>query len=113
MWGGLQDNGSWCGPSNSLTREGITNEDWQVVHGGDGFYVQIDAVEPWIVYAEGQDVHIARRDLRTGQQRSLRSARNPGEPHYRFQSNSPDVVSSHDHKRIYYAGNSLFHPTSR
>jgi len=111
--GGLQDNGSWCGPSNSLTREGITNEDWQVVHGGDGFYVQIDPVEPWIVYAEGQDGHIARRDLRTGQQRSIRPEGKPGEAHYRFQWNSPILVSAHDHKTIYYGGNYLFKSTDR
>src|SRR5437879_7359132 len=43
--GGLQDNGSWCGPSQTLTRDGIVNEDWQVLHGGDGFYAAIDNVE--------------------------------------------------------------------
>src|SRR5438309_8740160 len=69
--GGLQDNGSWCGPSQSLTRDGITNEDWSVIHGGDGFYAAIDAAEPWIVYTESQDGNIDRRDLRTGQQRSV------------------------------------------
>jgi len=111
--GGLQDNGSWCGPSNSLSREGIVNEDWQVVHGADGFYVQIDPVEPWIVYAEGQDGHIDRRDLRTGQQRSIRPEAKAGEPHYRFQWNSPVVVSAHDHKTIYYAGNYFFKSTDR
>jgi len=31
--GGLQDNGSWCGPVQTLTRDGIVNEDWQVIHG--------------------------------------------------------------------------------
>jgi len=111
--GGLQDNGSWCGPSNSLTREGIENEDWQVVHGGDGFYAQIDPVEPWIVYAEAQDGHIARRDLRTGQQRSIRPEGKPGEPHYRFQWNSPVAISAHDHNTIYYGGNYLFKSTDR
>jgi photosystem II stability/assembly factor-like uncharacterized protein len=111
--GGLQDNGSWCGPSNSLTREGIENEDWQVVHGGDGFYVQIDPVEPWIVYAEGQDGHIARRDLRTGQQRSIRPEGKSGETHYRFQWNSPVAISAHDHNTIYYGGNYLFKSTDR
>jgi photosystem II stability/assembly factor-like uncharacterized protein len=111
--GGLQDNGSWCGPSNSLTREGITNEDWQVVHGGDGFYAQIDPVEPWIVYSEAQDGHIHRRDLRTGQQHSIRPEGKPGEPHYRFQWNSPVVISAHDHKTIYYGGNYLFKSTDR
>src|SRR5260370_17409501 len=32
--GGLQDNGSWCGPSQTLTRDGIVNEDWQGSHRG-------------------------------------------------------------------------------
>jgi photosystem II stability/assembly factor-like uncharacterized protein len=111
--GGLQDNGSWCGPSQSLTRDGITNEDWQVIHGGDGFYAAIDPVESWIVYTESQDGHVARRDLRTGQQRSIRPEANNGEPHYRFQWDSPVAVSAFNHTTIYYGGNYLFKSTDR
>jgi len=111
--GGLQDNGSWCGPSQTLTRDGITNEDWSVVHDSDGFYVQIDPVEPWIVYAEGQDGHVDRRDLRTGQQRAIMPEAKLGEPHYRFQWNSPVAVSAHEHTTIYYAGNYLFKSRDR
>ena len=47
-------------------------DDWQVIHGGDGFYAAIDNVEPWIVYTESQDGFIDRRDMRTGLQRSIR-----------------------------------------
>ena len=111
--GGLQDNGSWCGPSQTLTREGIINEDWQVIHGGDGFYAAIDNVEPWIVYTESQDGHLARRDMHTGQQRSIMPEAKAGEPHYRFQWNSPVAVSSHNHTTIYYGGNYLFESTDR
>jgi len=111
--GGLQDNGSWCGPSMTLTRDGIVNEDWQVIHGGDGFYAAIDNVEPWIVYTESQDGNIDRRDMRTGQQRSIRPEAKAGEPHYRFQWNSPVAISSHDHTTIYYGGNYLFKSTNR
>src|SRR6267378_2927400 len=111
--GGLQDNGSWCGPSQTLTRDGIVNEDWQVIHGGDGFYAAIDNVEPWIVYTESQDGYIDRRDLRTGQQRSIRPEAKAGEPHYRFQWNSPVAVSAHEHTTIYYGGNYLFKSTDR
>ena len=111
--GGLQDNGSWCGPSQSLTREGITNEDWRVIHGGDGFYAAIDPVESWIVYTESQDGHIDRRDLRTGQQRSIEPEAKNGEPHYRFQWNSPVAVSAYNHTTIYYGGNYLFKSTDR
>jgi photosystem II stability/assembly factor-like uncharacterized protein len=111
--GGLQDNGSWCGPVQTLARDGIANEDWQVIHGGDGFYAAIDNVEPWIVYTESQDGFIDRRDLRTEQQRSIRPEAKVGEPHYRFQWNSPVAVSAHDHNTVYYGGNFLFKSTDR
>src|SRR5216683_834853 len=111
--GGLQDNGSWCGPIQTLTRDGIVNEDWQVIHGGDGFYAAIDNVEPWIVYTESQDGNIDRRDMRTGQQRSIRPEAKAGEPHYRFQWNSPVAVSAHEHTTVYYGGNYLFKSTDR
>src|SRR5437016_2394035 len=111
--GGLQDNGSWCGPSQRLTRDGIENEDWQVIQGGDGFYAAIDNVEPWIVYTESQDGSIDRRDMRTGQHRSIRPEAKAGEPNYRFQWNSPVAVSAHEHTTIYYGGNYLFKSTDR
>jgi photosystem II stability/assembly factor-like uncharacterized protein len=111
--GGLQDNGSWCGPSATLSRDGIGNEDWTLIHGGDGFYAQIDNVEPWIVYTESQDGYLARRNLRTAQERSIKPEAKFGEPHYRFQWNSPVAVSSHDHNTIYYGGNYVFRSTDR
>ncbi len=40
--GGLQDNGSWCGPSATRSSNGILNSDWFRVGGGDGFYTQND-----------------------------------------------------------------------
>jgi photosystem II stability/assembly factor-like uncharacterized protein len=111
--GGLQDNGSWCGPSMSLTRDGIVNSDWTLMPGGDGFYARIDYAEPWIVYTESQDGHISRRDERTGQQREIMPLAKASEPHYRFQWNSPVEVSAHDHNTIYYGGNYLFKSTDR
>ena len=111
--GGLQDNGSWCGPSQTPVRDGIVNEDWTVVHGGDGFYVQVDPVEPWIVYPESQDGHLSRRDMRTAQARSIMPQAKEGDPPYRFQWNSPVAVSAHDHKTIYYGGNFLFRSADR
>ena len=111
--GGLQDNGSWCGPSRTLTRDGISNEDWQLIHGGDGFYAAIDSAEPWIVYTESQDGNNDRRDLRTGQQRSIKPVAKATEAHYRFQWNAPVAISAHDHNTIYYGGNYLFKSTDR
>jgi len=68
--GGLQDNGSWCGPSRK--RNGpITNEDWFTVGGGDGFYTAQDPTNPNIIYAESQGGNIRRLDYGTGESKSI------------------------------------------
>ena len=61
--GGLQDNGSWCGPSRSRNRVGITNNDWYNVGGGDGFYTAIDPDDPNIVYSESQGGNASRLNI--------------------------------------------------
>jgi photosystem II stability/assembly factor-like uncharacterized protein len=112
--GGLQDNYSWCGPSGSLQTQGITNAEWINVGGGDGFDTKLDPNDPNIVYTESQDGNLLRRDLRTGQSRSLRPLEdNDKVPRYRFQWNSPLVMSAHDSKTLYYGGNYLFKSTNR
>jgi photosystem II stability/assembly factor-like uncharacterized protein len=110
--GGLQDNNVWCGPGATLDSRGISNADWFTVSGGDGFYAQIDPTDPNIVYAESQDGGVLRRDLRTHESRSIRPPAPEGE-RYRFQWNSPIVISSFDPKTIYYGGNYLFKSTDR
>jgi photosystem II stability/assembly factor-like uncharacterized protein len=70
--GGLQDNGSWCGPSAVRSNEGITNADWFRVGGGDGFYAQIDPTDPFTVYSESQDGNMGRLDLRTGERTNIK-----------------------------------------
>jgi photosystem II stability/assembly factor-like uncharacterized protein len=112
--GGLQDNYSWCGPSSSTQQDGIGNEDWITVQGGDGFYNRIDPSDPNIIYAESQDGNISRRDLRTSESKSIRPQEdNDQAPRYRFQWNSPMMISPHDPKTIYYGGNHLFKSTDR
>jgi photosystem II stability/assembly factor-like uncharacterized protein len=111
--GGLQDNNAWCGPSMSMNPRGIGNADWFTIGGGDGFYAQIDPVEPDTVYTESQDGNVLRRDLRTGEQRSIRPQPAEGEAPYRFQWNSPIVISTHDRQTIYYAGNFVFRSKDR
>ncbi len=114
LCGGLQDNNSWCGPSGTLSTRGITNDEWTTVCGGDGFYARIDPSDPNIVYAESQDGNVLRRDLRTGESRSIRPLEeNDKAPRYRFQWNSPMTISHFDPHTIYYGGNYLFKSTDR
>ena len=75
--GGLQDNGSWCGPSATRSTNGILNSDWFRVGGGDGFYTQNDQSDWTILYSESQDGNTNRIDLRSGRSNSIRPAR-PG-----------------------------------
>ncbi|HSP14479.1 MAG TPA: hypothetical protein VLV78_06990 [Thermoanaerobaculia bacterium] len=110
--GGLQDNNAWCGPSATMEPRGIANSDWYTVGGGDGFYAQWDPVDPNIVYAESQDGNLLRRNLKTHESRSIRPPAPEGE-RYRFQWNSPLVVSAFDTRTIYYGGNYLFKSTDR
>src|SRR3954469_22285932 len=77
--GGLQDNGSWCGPSATRSSNGILNSDWYRVGGGDGFYTQNDQSDWTIAYSESQDGATNRVDLRTGRSNSIRP-RGPGQP---------------------------------
>lgn len=70
--GGLQDNGSWCGPSRLKKNRGIRNEDWFNIGGGDGFFTAQDPENPNIVYAESQGGNISRLDLATGLVRPIR-----------------------------------------
>ncbi len=72
VYGGLQDNGSWGGPSQTRNPAGIINSDWFRVGGGDGFYTQVDPSDHNTVYAESQGGAIQRIDLRTGRSVSIR-----------------------------------------
>jgi photosystem II stability/assembly factor-like uncharacterized protein len=111
--GGLQDNNAWCGPSMSFNPRGITNDDWYTIGGGDGFYAQPDPSDPNTVYTESQDGNVLRRNLVTGENKSIRPREQDGEPLYRFQWNSPIVISQFDPNTIYYGGNYLFKSTNR
>ncbi|HKF58221.1 MAG TPA: hypothetical protein VKJ45_22450 [Blastocatellia bacterium] len=81
VYGGLQDNGSWGGPS-SVRGQGITNSEWFRVGGGDGFYVQVDPTDYNTVYAESQNGALTRLDLKTGRSVNIRprAAARPREP---------------------------------
>src|SRR4029077_20396507 len=72
VYGGLQDNGSWGGPSQTLRPSGPTNADYRFIQGGDGFVCQVDQGAPDVVYSESQNGVMFRRNLRTGEAKFLR-----------------------------------------
>jgi photosystem II stability/assembly factor-like uncharacterized protein len=75
---GLQDNGSWGGPSAVRGRGGIMNSDWFGIGGGDGFYTAVDPTDYNIVITESQDGSTNRYDLRGGRGASIRPSAGGG-----------------------------------
>ena len=112
IYGGLQDNGSWGGPSKTKYSDGITNADWFRVGGGDGFYTQIDPNDPNILYVESQNGSLSRMNLLTKETKSIRPTPDDPKERYRFNWNSPVFISPHNSKTIYYGGNKLFKSTN-
>ncbi len=111
--GGLQDNGSFCGPSRTRGDDGVTNGSWIRVGDGDGYYVQVDSTDPDIVYAESQGGFIGRLNLRTGEQRFLQPQAKEGTPAFRFNWDTPFALSRHDPTTLYLGGNRLFKLSDR
>ncbi len=131
--GGLQDNGSWCGPTNTLDSQGIRNADWQNIGDGDGFYVQVDPLDSSVLYAESQNGRVSRVDLETGERTSIAPRPNfeleegsspkkehpaaddpdPEDAQYRFNWNTPTLISSHDRNTLYTGSQMLMKSTDR
>ena len=111
VYGGLQDNGSWGGPAIGLSG-GSLNEDWISVGGGDGFVCRVDPEDPDLVYSESQNGNISRRNLRTGARASIRPTRVEGKS-FRFNWNTPFILSNHNSKIFYSAGNYVFRSLDR
>ena len=146
IYGGLQDNCSWGGPSRGNMQGGFggpgegtgpLNEDWIMLGGGDGFVCRVDPNDPDIVYWESQDGNIGRRNLRTGTSTAVRPRALPQvevidwkkpflisfgkipmivlapsvtkkTPPFRFNWNTPFILSQHNSKIFYSAGNYVF-----
>jgi photosystem II stability/assembly factor-like uncharacterized protein len=103
VYGGLQDNGSWGGPSHVLRGVGPVNEDWSFLLGGDGFVCRVDPSDPDIVYAESQGGNIRRQNLRTGEQAGIGAAPVVKGEELRWNWNTPFILSHHN-PSIFYSG---------
>lgn len=112
VYGGLQDNGCWGGPTQTL-RGGIGWYDYYNVGGGDGFYVQVDPEDWTTLYSESQGGAISRINQLTGEQKFIQPRAAQGEPRLRFNWNSPIMLSPHNSKTVYFAGNRLFKSVNR
>ena len=114
VMGGLQDNGSWTGPSRTREPAGIMNDDWRMVSFGDGFYVINHPDNPDIYLSESQGGNIIWTDFRTREQQLVNpwgrgSGGGPAAGQkFRWNWNAPIIFSPHDKTTVYFGGNVLF-----
>lgn len=113
VYGGLQDNGTWGGPSMSLGGSGPVNEDWLSVGGGDGFMCRVDQNDPDLVYWTSQNGAMGRRNMKSGERASIRPRTVEGQPDYRFNWNTPFILSNANSRVFYAAGNYVFRSLDR
>jgi len=132
VYGGLQDNGNWGGPSNSRDYNGVLNDHWFKFHAGDGFHTTVDPDDWRTVYTESQGGNLRRLDA-VFRQQGVSITPTPATvtnfdqvipdftgprgrlptPQFRFNWSSPIILSPHDSKTILVAGNHLFRSTDR
>ncbi len=111
--GGLQDNGTWVGPSQTREPAGILNDDWRMISFGDGFFA--------IAHPENPDLY---SDRIAGRQRCSHRYEKPRTADsscrisvsaarrktikYRFNWNAPLILSPHDKETVFFAGSNVF-----
>jgi photosystem II stability/assembly factor-like uncharacterized protein len=108
VYGGMQDNHSWMGPSETRRWIGILGDDWQQTGFGDGMYQQVDPTNHRYVYANSNGGGYYRLDPETGDMLDIRPRAPSGEARYRWDWVSPSLVSQHDPTVVYLGGNRLF-----
>ena len=110
VYGGLQDNGVWMGPHNARETSAwhqTGHYPWKSIMGGDGMQVQIDHTNPNIVYTGYQFGNYYRLDLIGDFQEKIQPRNELGEPAFRFNWQTPIILSKHNQDIVYLGSNRL------
>ncbi len=113
VYGGTQDNWSLGGPARTLAEAGISNDDWIITNGGDGFESAVDPVDPNIVYAQSQHGFLVRYDRASGESTFIQPQPTGASEALRWNWDAPLLISPHSHTRLYFAANKLFRSDDR
>ncbi len=111
IYGGLQDNGTWYGPSNTRDKDQWDYEGvypWKRLGGGDGMQVQVDTRDNKTVYSGSQFGFYGRRSTDGGRRLFIYPRPDLGEAKYRFNWQTPIWLSKHN-QDIFYYGTNRFH----
>lgn len=110
VYGGLQDNGVWKGASDS--EESVYwhqsgQYPYKMIMGGDGMQIEIDNRDNTIVYTGFQFGNYYRLNLASNENTYIQPKHQLGENPYRFNWQTPILLSKHNQDILYYGGNKL------
>ncbi len=103
VYGGMQDFGTWRGPSTKRGRYPIRFEDWEHVRGADGSYAQVDPRDNRWLFVESQNGSISRNDQWTNVRKNIRYQKEG----IRFNFIAPILISPHNPNVVYHGANVL------
>ncbi|WP_299121683.1 sialidase family protein [uncultured Winogradskyella sp.] len=110
VYGGLQDNGVWKGANNARENKSWHQRGqypWEGIMGGDGMQIQIDSRNSNIVYTGYQFGNYFRLNLEEDKQKYIQPKHTLGENPYRFNWQTPILLSPHNQDILYLGGNKL------
>ncbi|MGB5942295.1 MAG: glycosyl hydrolase [Leeuwenhoekiella sp.] len=110
VYGGLQDNGVWMAPHTARENRAWQQRGeypWKGIMGGDGMQIQVDSRNPNTVYTGYQFGSYSRLDLKNEKQTSIQPKHELGESPYRFNWQTPILLSPHNQDILYFGGNKL------
>ena len=110
VYGGMQDNGSWRGPSYVWKAQGIRNSYWQEIAFGDGFDVVPDPDDSRYGYAMSQQGYVSRYDWMTGNNYIIRPTH--PDPNMKLRFNWISAIGQDPFKNnVVYFGSQFVHKT--
>ena len=108
VYGGLQDNGVWYGPSTTRDSDQWNYENpypWKRMGGGDGMQVQVDTRDNKTLYSGSQFGFYSRRSTDGGRAKRIHPMHDLGKEAFRYNWQSPILLSKHNQDVLYYASN--------
>ncbi|MBT7243184.1 MAG: hypothetical protein HN879_07155 [Flavobacteriaceae bacterium] len=111
IYGGMQDNGSWKGPSYVFRSQGIRNDYWQEISFGDGFDVIPDRDNSRYGWTMSQQGYVSRYDWQTGNNYTVRPTHPDPDVKLRFNWNSAINIDPYNNSTIYF-GSQFVHKST-
>jgi photosystem II stability/assembly factor-like uncharacterized protein len=111
VYGGLQDNGSWRGPSTVWQTGGVRNHHWIAVGSGDGFETLPDPGDPGVIYSMYQGGGLGRYEVATGQTRDIKPSPPDAATRLRFNWNA-GLATDPFHPGTLYLGSQFLHKST-